>query len=379
MKKYRKYLIIGIFLFLIIITTTYFVVEFLKNKPSTSSDGQIQIEVDLPVKTSYLYAPNQLLTGVAYYYDVKVEVQNLLNQSVGNVSITIVVPIILEIDSENYLPPTLNISENILTLNLSLISAQGIISITFKVKPPNSVPYKTTELLSISINYEMNSSSYLLNYDHQFSIIPPPAWVTYGTLIMGIGILAATILIAKKTRMLEKYTTIDLINITVLSSLGAIVFKWIWQVFNDFLGIFGGLLLTIPASLLMVIVIYLVKKPGTATVFFLVWELVNFFIWGSNITSWFGWYLLEGVAVDALIILLKDFAERPITASLYGFVRCFIAYWTTYFWFSPVIWKVYYAPWYAWLQILIGGIGGIIGGFLGYYMGKRLEKAIVIY
>lgn len=285
----------------------------------------------------------------------------------------------MDLDLSEFSPGDLNISGNILILNKTFINASITTIILFKIKPPSSVPYQIAEILSIDVNYVLNSTNNNFNYVHQFIINPPPAWVTYITLILGILVLIVVILIAKKTKMLEKFTTIDLVNITVLSSLGAIVFKWIWQVFNDLLGIFGGLLLTIPASFLMVVAVLLVKKPGTATIFFLVWELVNFFIWGSNIMSWFGWYLLEGVAVDILIILFKDYAERPITASLYGLIRCFIAYWTTYFWFSPAIWKVYYAPWYAWLQILIGSIGGIIGGILGYYIGQRLQRAIVAY
>ncbi|MHA1424541.1 MAG: hypothetical protein ACTSQI_00975 [Candidatus Helarchaeota archaeon] len=350
-----------------------------QNKPSTSTNGQVQIGVEMPVKTSHFYAENELLAGVTYFYDVKIEIQNLLNQTLVNFSINIVLPITLEMDPSDFSPTELNVSGNTLQLNGSIINPFNTLSIHFKVRPPSSVPYKTTEILSVLVSYKINSTSEVLSYNHQFHINPPPAWVTYLTIILGLVILGVVILIAKKTSMLNKYSTIDLVNITVLASLGSIVFKWIWQVFNDFLGPFGGLLLTIPASLLMVIAIKLVKKLGTATLFFLVWELVNFFIWGSNIMSWFGWYLLEGVTVDALVILLRDYAERPITASLYGLTRCFIAYWTTYFWFSPAIWKVYYAPWYAWFQVLIGVVGGVIGGLLGYYTGRRLEKAIVAY
>ena len=369
---------IGIFLFLLSITIIYIVSEFIKDQPTLSSNGEVQVEVQIPVKTSELYARNQLLAGITYYYDVRVTMTNLLDQPLDNFTINIIVPSILGLNDLVFSPVDLNVSMNSLYLNKSSISARGVVTIDFKIMTPASIPFSTSENIQVYVEYTVDSQTKNFPCKHVFYINPLPSWITYVTIILGIVILVSIIFVAKKTDMLEKYSTIDLVNITVLSSLGAIVFKWIWQMFNDFLGIFGGLLLTIPASLLMVITILLVKKPGTATIFFVVWELVNFFVWGSNIASWFGWYLMEGVIVDGFIMIFRDYAEKWYTASFYGMIRCFIAYWTTYFWFSPAVWRVYYAPWYAWLQVMMGCIGGIIGGILGYYTGKRLQEAIVI-
>jgi len=379
MKKIKKYIIVGLFISLVSLTAIYFIIELINNQPSISSDNNIEVQVEIPVKTSYMYADNKLLAGVEYYYDTKIIILNKVNHTLENISIKISLSNIVQINAEDYSPSDLNISDNTLSLIRNILLSNSSIIIKFKIKPPSSVPYSLTESININIDYTKNSENINFNYIHYYFIDPQPSWIIYITIIIGILILITTILIAKKTNMLEKYTTIDLINITVLASLGAIVFKWIWQIFNDFLWIFGGLLLTIPAAVLMIIAIYLVKKPGTTTLFFLIWELVNFFVWGSNIMSWLGWYLIEGVIIDILTVLFKDYAERSITASLYGLTRSFIAYWTTYFWFSPAIWKIYYAPWYAWLQIIIGSIGGIIGGILGYYLAKKLEKAIIIY
>lgn len=378
-KKIKKYLIIGIFLTLAIVIIGFFIGGLIDTSPTYSTDGNVKIEVELPRKTSDLYATDKLIAGVGYYYDTKITFHNLINQSIQNISIIITIPEIMTLNPAEYSPNDCNLSGNTLNLNKSILNNYSILEIEFKVKTPSSIPYSRSEYISIFMYYEFSSLNSTVQYDHRFSINPPPAWVTYGTVIIGFIALIAIIIIAKKTKILEKFSTIDLVNITILSSLGSIVFKWIWQIFNDVLGIFGGLLLSIPAAVLMIVAIYLVKKPGTATLFFLVWELLNFFVWGSNIVSWFGWYLLEGVIVDFLIVITKNYAENYFTASFLGFIRSFVAYWTTYFLFSPAIWKVYYAPWYVWLQIIIGCSGGIVGGILGYATGKKLEKAIVAY
>ena len=78
-KKSKKYLIIGIFAFLVSITVIFLIIEFINEQPTISSNGQVQVEVEIPVKTSELYARNQLLSGITYYYDVKVTMKNLLD------------------------------------------------------------------------------------------------------------------------------------------------------------------------------------------------------------------------------------------------------------------------------------------------------------
>jgi ABC-type thiamin/hydroxymethylpyrimidine transport system permease subunit len=364
---------------LIIVIAGFFITSYIYTSPSSSSNGNVKVEVELPKKTSNLYAANKLIAGVGYYYDARLTIYNLLNQNIRNLSIEIIVPEIMTLNPSLYSPSDCNISGNTVYLIRNLLNNYSILEIEFKVKTPSSIPYSRSEYITVEINYQLTGLNSTLRYNHGFSINPPPAWITYTTVIIGFVTLVAIIIIAKKTKILEKFSTIDLVNITILSSLGSIVFKWIWQIFNDFLGIFGGLLLSIPAAVLMIVAIYLVKKPGTATLFFLIWELLNFFVWGSNIVSWIGWYLLEGVFVDFLIVITKNYAENYFTASFLGFMRSFVAYWTTYFLFSPAIWKVYYAPWYVWLQIIIGCTGGIVGGILGFATGKKLEKATVAY
>jgi len=243
------------------------------------------------------------------------------------------------------------------------------------VKPPESIPMKTDETFRITATAKDGSRT---EYTHKITIIPPPSWITYGTIIISLLLVALVILAVRRFGILEMYTTIDLVTIALLAALAGVVFRWFWQTFNDLLGPFGGLLFTIPVSALMVIALHLVRKPGTAMLLFLVDQLVCMVIWGSNITVWLGWYLLEGAVVDAEVALLKgNYADTRIASMIYGMSRGFISYWLFYFLFAPTAWKICYAPWYSWLQVGLAVLGGLIGGSIGYDAARKMRSAMM--
>jgi hypothetical protein len=117
----------------------------------------------------------------------------------------------------------------------------------------------------------------------------------------------------------------------------------------------------------------MVRKPGTATLLFTVVLLISMVIWGSHI-MWLGFYLLEGITVDLLVLLFKmDYADRRLTAVIYGVARSATATLVFYMLFAPVEWKIYYATWYILLQLGIACSGGLIGGLLGYETAVKMS------
>ncbi|MBU4222576.1 MAG: hypothetical protein KKA10_13370 [Euryarchaeota archaeon] len=250
-------------------------------------------------------------------------------------------------------------------------------SILFSVKPPDSIPHREKASFEVKAEYADSTGMHTETFSHEIEIIPPPSWATYGTVLASIGIIIFAVFALRKFHILERFTTVDLITIALLAGLIGVVFRWFWQTFNDLLGPFGGLLFTIPTVALMIVALQLVRKPGTATLLFTTDLMVCMVVWGTNITVWLGWYMMEGIVVDVLVFLFRmDYADKRSTAVVYGVARSFVAYWTFYFLFAPAVWHIYYAPWYAWMNIGISCIGGIIGGIVGYSTAVKMRGAV---
>lgn len=335
---------------------------------STVACGGANIETVIPLKDQ-AYASDVIVAGTTLERG-KIILENQGSEPLKNVSIEIKVPHSLVLQDD------VTKTNTIITLFEEIMPGESR-SIVFSVKPPDSIPLREKSSFEIKVIYIDSAGLHTETFSHQIEIIPPPSWAIYGTVLASIIIIILALLVFGKFNLLERFTTVDLITIALLAALTGVVFRWFWQIFNDFLGPFGGLLTTIPTTALMIVALQLVRKPGTATLLFTTDLLVGMIIWGTNVTVWLGWYMMEGVIVDVLVFVFRmDYANRRSTAIVYGIARSFVAYWTFYFLFAPVVWHIYYAPWYAWMNIGISVIGGIIGGAVGYSTAVKMRGAV---
>ncbi|MEA1908527.1 MAG: ECF transporter S component [Euryarchaeota archaeon] len=341
---------------------------------AAGSADDIDITVTIPDRKDGVFAPDKLVASGSGE-GARITLENRGTET-ATISATIQVPDLLSLSV-----PTQELGGQITqdgnTLSVSPIEIAGGESATVRIRvtPPESIPMKTEETFRITTTVADGSRT---EYTHPITIIPPPSWITYGTIIISLVLVAIVVIAVRRFGILEMYTTIDLVTIALLAALAGVVFRWFWQTFNDILGPFGGLLFTIPVSALMVIALHLVRKPGTAMLLFLVDQLVCMVIWGSNITVWLGWYLIEGAVVDAEVALFKgNYADTRIAAIIYGMSRGFISYWLFYFLFAPTAWKICYAPWYSWFQVGLAVVGGIIGGSIGYDAARKMRSAMM--
>lgn len=329
--------------------------------------GGANIEMVIPMKDQ-AYAPDVIVAGTTLERG-KIILGNNGSESLKNVSIEIKVPHSLALQDDVT-------KTNTITGSFEEIMPGESRSIVFSVKPPDSLPLREKSSFEIKVTYIDPTGLHTETFSHEIEIIPPPSWAIYGTVLASIIIIILALVVFGKFNLLERFTTVDLITIALLAALTGVVFRWFWQIFNDFLGPFGGLLTTIPTTALMIVALQLVRKPGTATLLFTTDLLVSMVIWGTNVTVWLGWYMMEGAIVDVLVFLFRmDYADRRSTAIVYGVARSFVAYWTFYFLFAPVVWHIYYAPWYSWMNIGISVIGGIIGGAIGYSTAVKMRGA----
>lgn len=336
---------------------------------SAAAGGSANIEMEIPLR-DHAYSPDVIVAGSTLERG-KIILENQGSEPLKNVSIEIKVPHSLVL--QDYAGKT-----NTIITSFEEIMQGESRSIVFSVKPPDSIPLREKSSFEIKASYVDSTGWHTETFSHEIEIIPPPSWAIYGTVLASIIIIIFALVAFGKFHILERFTTVDLITIALLAALTGVVFRWFWQTFNDLLGPFGGLLSTIPTTALMIVALQLVRKPGTATLLFTTDLLVGMIIWGTNITVWLGWYMMEGVVVDVLVFLFRmDYADRRSTAIVYGIARSMVAYWTFYFLFAPVVWHVYYAPWYAWMNIGISVIGGIIGGAVGYSTAVKMRGAVI--
>jgi len=371
-----KKIIVVVFLIMACLTTVY-------AEERTNKDQSLTIEFLIPIDQK-TYSPDKLVAGGSWS---RAKVTFIGNKDLKDVNIIIKVPESLdvsipvqEVSVQRSVSDYANSVDNTIKIEIDEIKSGESKSILLDVKPPESIPKKTSVDFEIKASYSDPTGirEKEVTKKHKITIIPPPSWITYGTLIISILLFISAILFSRKSNLLERFSTIDLITIALLAALIGVVFRWFWQTFNDLLGPFGGLLFTIPTAALMIVALQMVRKPGTATLLFIVDQLVGMVIWGSNITVWLGWYMLEGVIVDILVIIFgMDYADRKITAIIYGVTRSAISYGTFYFLFAPAVWKIFYAPWYSWTQVGISCIGGIIGGIIGYNTAIKMRSAML--
>ena len=342
------------------------------------SAAQLDIGMTIPLKSLDVYQPDRLVAGVEWHDRAKVTLNNTGDTPIQGVEITLVIPLHMNVTLPDQEVADIRVEGDKIIANIKEIKPGSSSVFFFAVRPPDSIEFRKTVSFSISAKYTDSAGVHEKEYSHDVEILPPPSWITYGTILASIFVIFIVFIIARKFRILEMFTTIDLITIALLAALIGIVFRWFWQTFNDFLGPLGGLLFTIPTAVLMITALQLVRKPGTATLLFTVVELVAMVVWGTNITIWLGWYMGEGLVVDALVLLFKrDYGDRRSTAIIYAVARSAFSYWAFYFLFAPAIWKVYYAPWYAWSEVGIACVGGIIGGAIGYDIAKKMRGAVL--
>jgi len=343
------------------------------------SVAELDIDMTIPLKNKDIYEADKLLTGVTWHERAEVTLTNTGTETLRDIEVTVNVPLHMDIEIPVQEILDINAEGDRITVRIDEIPPGSSASFIFGVKPPESIEFKKKVSFTIITSYK-DATGVLHSTDHlhKVEIAPPPSWITYVAVIASLLVLAIVLIVARKYQVLEWFTTIDLITIAMIAALIGVVFRWFWQTFNDILGPFGGLLFTIPTTVLLLIALQLVRKPGTATLLFTIVELVALIVWGTNIIVWMGWYMMEGVLVDVLVILFKrDYGDRRSTAMIYGIARAAFSYWTFYFLFAPVVWKVYYAPWYGWTEVGIAAIGGLIGGSIGYSIAKKMRGAMI--
>ncbi|HII93994.1 MAG TPA: hypothetical protein HA262_18100 [Methanosarcina sp.] len=332
---------------------------------SSSSTSPFGCSLEVPMDKNQ--ASNVLVAGQTWER-ARVNIQNLESEPLHNVTVLIEVPQDLEIKASSQLYSITKEGQNLKAEIGDLSPGQGA-GLFLDVKPPASIKFKK----EVPLKIHMVCPGGEQQSEQTISIVPPPSWLTYFTILASLLLFAGILVAVKHFGVLELFSTVDLITIALLAAIIAVVFRYISKLIN--LGWFDGLVIAIPTVILMVVALQLVRKPGTATLLFACVLLISVVVWGSQI-MWLGFYLAEGVVVDLLVFLFgMDYADRRLTAAVYGISRGMVSTLVFYMLYAPVEWKISYAPWYIGVQLALACAGGLIGGLLGYDTAVKMSGA----
>jgi hypothetical protein len=332
---------------------------------SGSSASSLESSLEIPLDKNK--APDVLVAGQSWER-ASLKLENKGTETLYNITALLEVPHDLEIDIYPQ-PFIIKKDGQRVTAEIEELSPGQSAKFYIEIKPPSSIEFKKQETFKINTSCSGGEQQ----IEHKVSLIPPPSWITYFTilasLLLFIGILAAI----KRFGVLDLFSTVDLITIALLAAVIAVVFRYLSKLIN--LGWFDGLVIAIPTVVLMIVALQLVRKPGTATLLFTCVLLISMVVWGSHI-MWLGFYLAEGIVVDLLVLVFgMDYADRRLTSVIYGISRGGVSTLVFYLLYAPVEWKISYAPWYIGIQLALACAGGLIGGLLGYDTAVKMSGA----
>ena len=337
-----------------------------QNSPLASS---LVCSLEIPLDTSQ--ASNVLVAGHSWER-ARISLENTGNEPLEKVTISLTVPDALEtsVPTQPYqITESVTEEGKLITVELGTLASGESTELLLDVKPPASIEFKKEASFELLATYTGGETQ----AEFPISLIPPPSWLTYLTILASLLLFAGILIAIKHSGILELFTTVDLITIALLAAVIAVVFRYISKLVN--FGWFDGLVIAIPTVILMIVALQLVRKPGTATLLFTCVLLISMVVWGSHV-MWMGFYLAEGVIVDLLVFLFKmDYADRRLTAVIYGVSRGVVSTLVFYMLYAPVEWKISYASWYIWVQLGIACVGGFAGGWLGYDTALKMNGA----
>jgi hypothetical protein len=328
-------------------------------------DSPLTCSLEIPLDENQ--APNVLVAGHSWERG-RIILENTGNEPLDGLTVNIEVPEGLDTGIPTQ-PYVITEEGEKITAEIGTLAPGDSAELLLDVKPPASVEFKKEVSFTILATHAGGEQQ----GEFPLSLIPPPSWLTYFTIIASLLLFVGILAAVKRLGILELFTTVDLITIALLAAVIAVVFRYLSKLIN--FGWFDGLVIAIPTAILMIVALNLVRKPGTATLLYTCVLLISMVVWGSHI-MWLGFYLAEGVAVDILVFLFRmDYADRRLTAVVYGVARGMVSTLVFYMLYAPVEWKISYAPWYIGLQLVIACAGGLIGGWLGYDTAVKMSGA----
>ncbi len=137
----------------------------------------------------------------------------------------------------------------------------------------------------------------------------------------------------------------------------------------------NALIFAVPYTVIFLLGLRLVPRPGFATLLILGQGLFGQLLGAGINPAWWPYYLWCALGVEVLLFWTgHEMRNLPVMLAA-GMFRGLLAGSYTYLVAAPFIWHKFYAPWYIAMMILMDLAGCAIGAAVAWRLGPAVEKA----
>ncbi len=215
----------------------------------------------------------------------------------------------------------------------------------------------------------------LLGYDAPWGEDPAgPAWLYFAAALGLLAALGAALALGARKRPFRPFTAHELAMAAVLICLLRIAVVP-WQIGLAKLPGLNALIFAVPYTVIFLLGLRLVPRPGFATLLILGQGLFGQLLGGGINPAWWPYYLWCAFGVEVLLFWTGyQMRNLPVMLAA-GMLRGLLASSYTYLIAAPFIWHKFYAPWYIAMMILMDLAGCAIGAAVAWRLGPAVEKA----
>lgn len=179
---------------------------------------------------------------------------------------------------------------------------------------------------------------------------------------------------AWKEKAFRPFSTRDLATLALMICvLYAVMMPWAMGL-SHIPGL-DSLVYAIPYSLVLILTVILVPRPGAATMLICGEGILGQLLMRGINPVWWPYYLLCALAVELVFLVLPGGTRSTAAAFLAGMARAIVSCGSMYWILMPLLWHQHFAVWYVVLKMSLSLTGSIVGVWIALRSAPAIGKA----
>jgi hypothetical protein len=192
-------------------------------------------------------------------------------------------------------------------------------------------------------------------------------------LVLPVGV-AAVVVAGRMKGTAFGFTAVELATIALLICLLYVAIIP-WSISLSRVPGLDALIFSIPYTVIFLLGLQLVPKPGAATLLIFGQGLLGQLLGRGLNPLWWPYYAWCALIVELFLYAAGRDVRRLPTAIGVAALRGIISYTYTYFVLAPFLWHQFYAWWYVLAKIALGTVGCVAGAYLAWRLAPAIERA----